>query len=395
MEQLTDSDLNSAMCPSTIFYNILNQIQASNLNFQLQMSPFSAVVSLKKSFVKNKSGTTLFPQTLPNAPSANTEYLVNKNQQLEKDILKLRNEYEQVVENSEKVENSVVENENLKIIISEQETQLHTFKNESLVLKTRLKNAEDELVKYFSEKKDRDAKLLNEITTLKSRIKEDSETILEQKTEAKSAIKIRKSLEKKIDNLNNKVESLKTEKADLKREIQKLPRHSKVTKSVSIQTDDDPNNNLPIQPPSIQTISTSSQTILGHPRLTLDLLSESEASVSFECYVCNKVFHGACEIEEHANDDHNIKLNLERLVDKSEEDSFVRFVKSIVMENNYINARMNLYPNNWDHIEERIKIRLLAQKKLEICSWNIGNNMRRIAERNFKYPETNCDLAEV
>ena len=93
------------------------------------MSPFSAVVSLKKSFVKNKSGTTLFPQTLPNAPSANTEYLVNKNQQLEKDILKLRNEYEQVVENSEKVENSVVENENLKIIISEQKTQLHTFKN--------------------------------------------------------------------------------------------------------------------------------------------------------------------------------------------------------------------------------------------------------------------------
>ena len=159
------------------------------------------------------------------------------------------------------------------------------------------------MVKYFSEKKDRDAKLLNEITTLKSRIKEDSETILEQKTEAKSSIKIRKSLEKKIDNLNHKVESLKTEKADLKREIQKLPRHSKLTKSVSIQTDDDPNNNLPIQPPSIQTISTSSQTILGHPRLTLDLLSESEASVSFECYVCNKVFHGACEIEEHANDD--------------------------------------------------------------------------------------------
>ena len=162
MEQFTDSDLNSAMCPSTAFYNILNQIQASNLNFQLQISPFSAVISLKKSFVKNKSGTILFPPILKNVPIENTEYLVNKNRQLETDILKLKNDYEQVLEdctkNDEKVENFLLENENLKSIISEKETQLQTGEKESLLLKTRLKKAEVELGKYFSETKDRDSK---------------------------------------------------------------------------------------------------------------------------------------------------------------------------------------------------------------------------------------------
>ena len=409
MEEFTDSDFNSAMCPSTTFYNILNQIQASNLNFQLQISPFSAVISLKKSFVKDKSGTILFPKRLPNAPIANTEYFVNKNGQLEKDILKLRNDYELVVEDctkkDEKVENVLLENESLKSILSEKETQLQACKKESLLLEARLQKAEDKLVKYSSETKDRESKLSIEIATLKSRVNEDSETILKLKTEAKSAIKVKKSLEKniydfekRIDNLTHNVESLKTEKVDLSKEINKLQNHSKpikMTKSVSTQTHDDPNNNVPIQPPSIRSSSTSSQTLLEYPSLNNDLLSKSEASLSFECYVCNKVFCDMSQIEKHTNDDHDIKLNLEMLVNDSEEDSFVRFVKSIVMEPGYTSARMNLYPNHGDHIEERIKIRLLAQKKLEICSWHIGNNLKRIAEENFKYPETNCGLAEV
>ena len=197
MEQFTDSDFNSAMCPSTTFYNILNQIQASNLNFQLQISPFSAVISLKKSFIKDKSGTILFPKILPNAPIANTEYFVNKNGQLEKDILKLRNDYELVVEDctkkDEKVENILLENENLKSILSEKETQLQACKKESLLLEARLQKAEDKLVKYSSETKDRESKLSIEIATLKSRVNEDSETILKLKAEAKSAIKVKTS----------------------------------------------------------------------------------------------------------------------------------------------------------------------------------------------------------
>ena len=46
---------------STTFENILQQIQNSHLNFKLELSPFSANISLKKSFIRNKAGIVLSP----------------------------------------------------------------------------------------------------------------------------------------------------------------------------------------------------------------------------------------------------------------------------------------------------------------------------------------------
>ena len=51
------------MAANRIFDNILEQIQSSNLNFHLQGSPFSEVISLKKSLVKDRSGNFLLPPT--------------------------------------------------------------------------------------------------------------------------------------------------------------------------------------------------------------------------------------------------------------------------------------------------------------------------------------------
>jgi chromosome segregation ATPase len=62
MGQLRISDKNPTMVAKKSFENILEQIQSSNLNFQLQLSPFSANISLKKSFIKDKSGNLLLPQ---------------------------------------------------------------------------------------------------------------------------------------------------------------------------------------------------------------------------------------------------------------------------------------------------------------------------------------------
>ena len=61
MENRINSDMNHAMLASTMFYKILDQIKSSNLNFQLSLSPFSAQISLKKSLVKDRSGSFLLP----------------------------------------------------------------------------------------------------------------------------------------------------------------------------------------------------------------------------------------------------------------------------------------------------------------------------------------------
>jgi hypothetical protein len=63
MDKLYSSDKNPTMLASSTFDAIIKQIQTSHLNFHLQISPFSAIISLKKTLIKDKSGTFLLPPT--------------------------------------------------------------------------------------------------------------------------------------------------------------------------------------------------------------------------------------------------------------------------------------------------------------------------------------------
>ena len=92
MEQIENSDEYSAtMLAMNAFDHIINEIQTSNLNFQMQISPFSAMISLKKSLIKAKSGalhSTSFKTPTQRIPSSEAVIadLVAKNIQLEKDL---------------------------------------------------------------------------------------------------------------------------------------------------------------------------------------------------------------------------------------------------------------------------------------------------------------------
>ena len=117
-----DKKLNSdsTMSASQSFESVLNHVKTCNLNFQLQQSPFSAVISIKKSFVKDKSGIPL-----PSPPSQTIDsklflQLKLENQELqdkisrqEKEFNALKFNYEDAIDNSEKIHkiNSELENE--------------------------------------------------------------------------------------------------------------------------------------------------------------------------------------------------------------------------------------------------------------------------------------------
>ena len=49
------------MYATNSFNDILYAIEKSCLNYHLQMSPFSAIISIKKSFKKDKSGQLILP----------------------------------------------------------------------------------------------------------------------------------------------------------------------------------------------------------------------------------------------------------------------------------------------------------------------------------------------
>ena len=78
---------NPAIIASQEFDSNLRKIQDSNLNYQIKLSPFSAVISLKKSLIKDKSGQVLFPYSPSISPTI--ESLQSINQQLKMDIASL------------------------------------------------------------------------------------------------------------------------------------------------------------------------------------------------------------------------------------------------------------------------------------------------------------------
>ena len=59
------SDEDPFMAAKKAFDHILEQIRSSNLNFQLQLSTFSASIYLKKSLVKDKIVNPQFPTSQP------------------------------------------------------------------------------------------------------------------------------------------------------------------------------------------------------------------------------------------------------------------------------------------------------------------------------------------
>ena len=82
------------MLASQYFDSIINQIQSSSLNFQLHLSPFGALISLKKTFVKDKKGAVVTPPI--SLPSANKNEdiltLTRENKELKNKIFNLKNE---------------------------------------------------------------------------------------------------------------------------------------------------------------------------------------------------------------------------------------------------------------------------------------------------------------
>ena len=79
MNEMSDSDV--TMLANDCFNKILYQVQHSSLNYQLKVTPFSATVSLKKSFVKDKAGKLLLPEGSNHYPLIDYDKTYKKLQQ--------------------------------------------------------------------------------------------------------------------------------------------------------------------------------------------------------------------------------------------------------------------------------------------------------------------------
>ena len=134
---MNSSDTNTAMLAKKVFDGIVEQVQSSNLNFQLQLSPFSATIFLKKSFVRDKLGNMLLPSINVNRSDNNN--LFGEIDHLKCNILE--------IEEDNKTKDNTIRNLEEKLRKTEASaTKAFTDKNEEVnILKTSLKNANKEI----------------------------------------------------------------------------------------------------------------------------------------------------------------------------------------------------------------------------------------------------------
>lgn len=245
MERNFSSDYQTpTMYATQTFDYILNQIQKSNLNFQLQLSPFSATISLKKSMVKNKSGCPIFPSESL-SPAADIEALVSKIRRLEVDIANYRNDYENAVNDCEEaykqikcLESSKGEllekNSNLELRVLEANAALQTKISEHANVIYDLKsekcldeNAREASARINKELNDYKLKVSTEKAALLKVHKEEVKAWKKDLGEAnKEKIKIQEKLEKKLieegAEKDAEIRKVSEEKKELEKKVNSL-----------------------------------------------------------------------------------------------------------------------------------------------------------------------------
>ena len=256
--RFSDEDPTMARAAERAFEHILEQLQASNLNFQLQLSPFSASISLKKSLVRDKTGKLLLPHYTP----------VQHGDQ------EVKHQHSLLVS----------ENDNLKEQIKELLTSKQSSFNTIEILEQKVAKSEASALKTFQERKS-DVEVLtkslktanNDLASCKKDLQVKNKCIKEKEREIYK-------LEQKSENLASNLQKAKTKISSLESERTKLVKEQKIvkvkkTKHISTNTSPSFSPILPLGGTSTCSVtsspsdpSLSTAVLTSAPHSTTDLL---------------------------------------------------------------------------------------------------------------------------
>ena len=183
MDPVKVSDFDTAMMAKNEFDKILVQIQASHLNFQLRLSPFSASINLKKSFITDKSGCILLPKPANERRGQNSE-LVEKNEELKQKVVEMQG--------FDKSKSEVIQ-----------------------LLESKIANMEASAFKSFKDKSD-------EVSNLKIALKNSNREMTNLKDELRARNKLVKEKEKEAYKLDQKCENLEANLRRAKEEVNSI-----------------------------------------------------------------------------------------------------------------------------------------------------------------------------
>ena len=155
MNQITDLK----MAVNETFSSIISEIQLSNLNFSVQITPFSAYITLKKSVIKDQNGNHAFPSPPILFLLQQAQKTISELQE-ENDLLKIRSD---AAENN--YENLANENAALVEAIAKFNNNIAASDASYNTLHAKLKAAEAEIIKIRSVKNSCEARLKDSKTS--------------------------------------------------------------------------------------------------------------------------------------------------------------------------------------------------------------------------------------
>ena len=232
------------------FSSIISEIQLSNLNFSLQITPFSAYITLKKSVIKDQNGV----QAVPSPPIL---FLL---QQAHQKMAELREETEQLkikLDAAEK-KNGILLNDNAVqaevIAVSNNNLEASNATNNALHVK--LEEAEKQVLEISSAKSSSEACLKDTKKSLQHEIN-NANTVIKSLEKGSKALEkenhnLKRNLESARDtmkNLKNENSSLKINKSKLETEMKKLEKviSKKESKIAKLVNKDINQNNLKLE----------------------------------------------------------------------------------------------------------------------------------------------------
>ena len=199
------------MTTNHAFESILGHVQSSCLNFKIELSPFSAIIHLKKSFIKNQVGDTVVPRPRSDAQSndCGDHVQTEKIEALEKENSFLKEKIVEVARETQGYQEII---EKLRIEIKQKEKDCEdAFKTCDTA-----NEAVSKLNKVLHENRDRYKKEKDSI------LKEHRAEIKVWRKDHGEANTEIINLKKKIEDLNNKdaeLEELKNANAGLEEKV--------------------------------------------------------------------------------------------------------------------------------------------------------------------------------
>ena len=211
---VTVSDLEMAV--NSTYASILNEIQLSNLNFSIQITPFAAYITLKKSAQKDLNG-----HHVPPSPPLLVllQNLQQENLNLRDKNFTLNSAYESLEKNYNRI---VMENASLVDAIEETNSTIAALTKDNEDLYRKIDVADQEAVKCRSERTGIESKIKDAKKRNADQVRDLENKVANLIKSSKAKDKLIYDLNKKLENSHDKLASCKSEKSLLKTSKTKL-----------------------------------------------------------------------------------------------------------------------------------------------------------------------------